>query len=171
MTRASRWWRDMVLNDSRVHPAHPSLQKVRVQVDSGPMAARQAFDLLKRGLADLALDVEELAAIELVLAEVVNNIVEHAYANGQRRGPIHLCCHLRRDGLHFEFTDLGLPIPGKGTPPGLPVNVDVDLVDLPEGGYGWFLIQDLAKDVTYHRRGQVNHLSLRMALSKNACEL
>lgn len=169
MMRAARWWPDVVLNDSPVHPAQPSLQKVRVQVDSGPMAARQAFDLLKRGLADLALDVEELGAIELVLAEVVNNIVEHAYANGLRRGPIHLCCRLRRDGLHFEFTDLGLSIPGKSTPLGLPVNVDVDLLDLPEGGYGWFLIQDLAKDVAYRRRGQVNHLSLRMALSKDAC--
>tara|TARA_R110000868_G_scaffold11035_10_gene53476 strand:+ start:33123 stop:33635 length:513 start_codon:yes stop_codon:yes gene_type:complete len=163
--RAARWRRDVVLNESAIHPAHPPLQKIHIQVDSGPLAARQVFDLLKRDLADTLLEVEELGAIELVLAEAVNNIVEHAYSNGRRKGTIHLHCQLRRDGLHFEITDNGLPMPGGCTPLGRAVNVNVDPMNVPEGGYGWFLIQDLAKDVTYRRRGRVNHLSLRMAVA------
>jgi serine/threonine-protein kinase RsbW len=39
-----------------------------------------------------------------------------------------------------------------------------DLEDLPEGGFGWFLIQNLAKDVTYNRVGDVNELKLRLAI-------
>lgn len=163
--RATRWRRDVVLNDSAVHPTHPPLQKVHIQVDSGPLAARQVFELLKRDLTGVSLDIEELGAVELVLAEAVNNIVEHAYSNGRSKGAINLHCQLRRDGLHFEITDNGLPMPGGCTPLGRAVNVNVDPMNMPEGGYGWFLIQDLAKDVTYCRRGRVNHLSLRMAVA------
>ena len=42
---------------------------------------------------------------------------------------------------------------------------DVPMQDMPEGGFGWFLIKDLAKDVTYHRVKAENHLSLRLAVA------
>ena len=36
--------------------------------------------------------------------------------------------------------------------------------DLPEGGFGWFLIRELTHDLTYRRDGSRNHLSFRMVL-------
>ncbi|ASM73730.1 MULTISPECIES: ATP-binding protein [Roseobacteraceae] len=154
-----------MLAESPIPPVHASLPEVRINVDSGPQAARQALDQLKRNLAPLSLDIEEFGAVELVLAEAMNNICEHAYAAGARSGPIRLRCQHRRDGLHFSIADEGMPMPGECTPLGLAVNVAVDLMDTPEGGFGWFLIRDLAKDVSYQRHGSVNHLSLRMAVA------
>ncbi|UOA25581.1 ATP-binding protein [Pseudosulfitobacter sp. DSM 107133] len=151
----------MVLHDNKMR----TLPEVHVHVDSGPQAARQAFEILKGNLEELSLDIEELGAVELVLAEAMNNICEHAYANGIQSGPIDLRCQHRRDGLHFKITDEGQPMPDGRTPLGLAVNVDVDLLDMPEGGFGWFLIQNLAKEVTYRRRNGTNHLSLRMAVA------
>ncbi len=40
----------------------------------------------------------------------------------------------------------------------------VPVEDLPEGGFGWFLIQHLAKDVSYARCTGENRLSLRLAV-------
>ena len=41
-----------------------------------------------------------------------------------------------------------------GQPPfGFAPDVTVALDDLPEGGFGWFLIKDLARDVSYERQG------------------
>ena len=46
--------------------------------------------------------------------------------------------------------------------------LDVETRDLPEGGFGWFLIQHLAKDVTYCRAGDQNWLKLRLAIGMMA---
>ncbi len=154
-----------MLQASRFHATLPAFPEVNIIVASGPLAARQALDQLKLALAPLSLHIDELSTVELVLAEAVNNICEHAYANGARHGPIHLHCRHHRDGLHFTITDEGMPMPGGCAPPGLAVDVDGDLSEVPEGGFGWFLIRDLARDVTYQRQGAINRLSLRMAVA------
>lgn len=43
------------------------------------MAVRKALKELLDGLAPLDLDIEEMGTVELVMAEALNNIVEHAY--------------------------------------------------------------------------------------------
>ena len=55
-------------------------------------------------------------------------------------------------------------MPDGQTPVGAAADLDVDFCDMPEGGFGWFLIKDLAKDVNYHREGVQNHLHLRIAV-------
>lgn len=143
----------------------PTLPDIRITITSGELAVRDALAELKAALSPLELDQEEIGTIELVLAEVMNNIVEHAYPPADRPGPITLNCIRRTDGLHFEVEDSGRPMPDGHTPVGNPANLDVDLMDLPEGGFGWFLIQDLAKDVLYTRHADTNSLSFRMALA------
>mgnify|MGYP003624405433 FL=1 len=136
-----------------------------VRLASGNMAAREGLRQVCAGLERLSLDAEELATVELVLAEALNNIVEHAYPAEQAQGPIHIrCCH-KKNGLHFSIHDQGNPMPDGQMPLGLAQNVDVDLFDLPEGGYGWFLIKDLAKDIHYQRVGQENRLNFRIAVA------
>ena len=65
----------------------------------------------------------------------------------------------------MTVVDTGRAMPDGRTPLGAAVDTDVPMQDMPEGGFGWFLIKDLAKDVTYHRVKAENHLSLRLAVA------
>lgn len=143
---------------------HTYLPPVRVSVQSGVEAPRTALSQLLSDLSALQLDVEEAGTLELVLAEALNNICEHAYAGQEKVGPIDILCEHGADGLRIAIEDEGHPMPDGQTPLGMPANVDTDIPDLPEGGFGWFLIQDLAKDVHYQRKGLRNHLTLRVAV-------
>lgn len=140
------------------------LSPVEVSICSRNFAVRDALDLFITALGPLELEPEERAAVELVLAEALNNIVEHAYPEVSSKGPITITGRHDRDGLHINILDKGLAMPGGQTPLGLPPSIDVDLFDLPEGGFGWFLIKDLAKDVNYSHVNGENRLNLRVAV-------
>lgn len=100
---------------------------------------------------------------ELVVAEVLNNIVEHAYED-RAGGDILLRLVFTTDRLAVEFTDFGRPMPCGTLPFGAPVDLDVSEQDLPEGGFGWFLIRSLAENLDYHHDGDRNRLTLSIPL-------
>ncbi|MEM1237566.1 MAG: ATP-binding protein [Pseudomonadota bacterium] len=106
---------------------------------------------------------EERGTVELVLAEVLNNVAEHAYQESGD-GKIELDLNYVPGGITVKLQDFGKPMPNGQTPLGMPADLDVEVDDLPEGGFGWFLIGELAKDMVYERRGETNHLSFRMSL-------
>lgn len=133
-------------------------------IESGELAVRTALEQFLDALKPLELDVEECGTIELVLAEVLNNIVEHAYPPSEPTGMIDISCTQKPDGLMVHIVDAGLSMPDGKMPLGEMASVDVDLEDMPEGGFGWFLIQHLARDVTYCRVGSENHLKMRLAI-------
>ena len=141
---------------------------VQISVETGPMAARDALEQVFDALVGLSLDVEERGTIELVLAEVLNNVVEHAYPEPDATGKIEVIADPKPTGLHFSVTDYGLPMPNGMAPLGSEPDLNVDVLDLPEGGFGWFLIRDLAKDVAYERCGDKNVLTLRLAITRGA---
>lgn len=136
-----------------------------LSVQSSEMAVREALEGVIIGLTPLALDIEEVTTVELVLAEALNNIVEHAYPEGSEGGPIAIRCQHKTDGLHVTMKDEGRSMPDGQLPIGLAPNLDVDIMDMPEGGFGWFMIQDLAKDIRYRRDGPANLLTLRLAVA------
>ena len=141
------------------------LAPFHLNVRSGTLATRSALDGLISGLAPLALDVEEISTVELVVAEALNNIVEHAYPETDNDGPIAIGCAHRHDGLHITILDQGHPMPNGQAPIGMVQDTHVDIMEMPEGGFGWFLIQNLAKDVRYRRINDQNRLDLRLALA------
>ena len=98
--------------------------------------------------------------VEIALAEAINNVVEHAYATTEP-GPVRIACSLVDDRLDIRISDAGRPLPDERLPAGRPADLDVPLQDLPEGGFGWFLIKSLTTDVRYDRCGLSNQLSLR----------
>jgi serine/threonine-protein kinase RsbW len=100
------------------------------------------------------------------LAEAINNVVEHAYA-GRKPGLIKILCELQSDLLDIRICDHGGPMPQKRLPQGLALDVSGPRRDLPEGGFGWFLIRDLANEIWYDRLGDENHLLLRFGLPDN----
>jgi serine/threonine-protein kinase RsbW len=127
------------------------------------LAARKSLANLLENLAPLGLGDEEKGTVELVMAEVFNNIVEHAYADTPG-GIIEVAVASQDNGLHFTVVDSGAPMPDNQVPLGNRALLDCELENLPEGGFGWFLIRDLARDLDYCRDGGKNRLSFRISV-------
>lgn len=107
-------------------------------------------------LCDLSMD--ERGTAELVLGEVLNNIVEHAYPSVP--GPIDLWLARTGAGLACKVADRGLAMRDGRAPVGaLPAGIDGALEDLPEGGFGWYLIRTLTEHLKYERVQGQNHLT------------
>lgn len=97
--------------------------------------------------------------IELVLAEAMNNITEHAYADVA--GLIRVVIRRRADGLVIRLLDRGSAMPGLALPVGRLPETNAD--SLAEGGYGWFLIRSLSQRLMYRRCRTGNVLIVAMA--------
>lgn len=127
------------------------------------IAVRTALTDVITDLKVLGLTGEEYGTIELVLAEVMNNIVEHAYAD-KSDGLIKLEIRPKPDGLHCKLIDDGYAMPDGNAPSGVLASMDCEIEDLPEGGFGWFLIRDLTRDLQYVRQNEENILEFRFAI-------
>ncbi|AMY71870.1 anti-sigma regulatory factor [Frigidibacter mobilis] len=135
---------------------------LRLELQADPVSVRQ---VLRRVRDRLAADLSEIAVgnLELVLAEMLNNIVKHAYLG--KGGRIDLQIGAGPGCLLCRVTDQGIAMPGGVLPdrarlqPGLPV------ADLPECGFGWRMIRDLATDLQYRRETGWNVVQFRMALT------
>lgn len=104
-----------------------------------------------------ALTGEDRGIAEIVLSEVLNNVIEHAYAQGG--GPILLAVSPGPGRLQCRVEDEGAAMPGGGLPAGPPP----DPADLPEGGFGWHLIRCLCQSLRYERAGRVNRLHFSLS--------
>lgn len=134
-------------------------RSAQVTIAADPIAVRQGLCTLfntplLRGLAQ-----DDRGTAEIVLAEALNNIVEHAYAH--HSGEIEVVLLLHKNALICRIVDTGLPMPNGLLPAGLLAPMD-QLDDLPEGGFGWFLIRTLSQDLDYRRVDGRNQLSFRL---------
>jgi len=109
--------------------------------------------------SDLPADLCDTA--EVVVAEALNNVVEHAYAESPD-GWIYLDLRIAAPCLFVCVRDRGGPMPGLTPPDGKTPSTDVPLDDLPEGGFGWFLLHTLTQDLTYSRTENCNKLTFRL---------
>ena len=130
---------------------------------STPMAVRDALrDILGHPLmAQLPQDAR--GTVELVLAEALNNIVEHAYDRDD--GPIGLRLQRQPNRLLCHVCDAGAPMPNRQLPQGSAQPIGANTV-LAEGGYGWFLIRALAENLVYRRIEARNHLSFQLNIEQ-----
>lgn len=132
---------------------------IHLELKGTPQEVRNALETLRQKLT-----AEEFAAcnagvLELVLAEVLNNVVEHALA-GRSDGQIVISCNYQNHCWQVEVRDNGTAMPESGLPSGIMPEVDQDMGDLPEGGFGWGLVRTLAQDIEYERRASgVNQLT------------
>ncbi|KPP84313.1 MAG: serine/threonine-protein kinase RsbW [Rhodobacteraceae bacterium HLUCCO07] len=125
---------------------------------STELAVRAALNELTTALFVEGHDDSVRSTAEIVLGEVLNNIVEHAYGP-DRQGEIELCCESGQNALWVTVCDRGAPMPGLRLPSGRPVELDGVREDLPEGGFGWFLVHSLAENLDYCRAAGRNRLS------------
>ncbi len=127
-----------------------------------PHAVREA---LRAAVARFArrISPEDAGALELTLAEVLNNIAEHAYG-GRADGPVDLAlCH-SGGALNCRIEDRGRPMPQFALPEGALPPTAVAVGDLAEGGWGWSLVRCLTEDLAYERDGDRNRLTFRIPL-------
>ena len=142
-----------------------SRNELRVIFPSAPLAVRDALHSTMSGLAHLDLTDEDHASVELVLAEVLNNIVEHGYGDDQP-GMIELRVVHSAEGLFCTAIDDGQAMPGNRPPMTDPPSPDVPMMAMAEGGFGWFLIRELSRDLTYRRDAGRNELAFRLELGR-----
>lgn len=136
-----------------------SPRRALITLDGDAMAVRDGLRTLFAMSPLREMTSEGRGTAEIVLAEVLNNIVEHAYA--RHPGKIEVLVELVAPELVCQIRDSGLPMPGECLPTGLlrPLG---EQDELPEGGFGWFLIRTLARDLAYRRADSCNQLSFRL---------
>jgi len=128
------------------------------RLTAGMGAVRRLLDVLRAEMGDAQVSAEMNDTSQIIMAEVLNNVVEHAYgfAHGQ---PMEVSIWLRPDGILCEVRDEGVPMPWGRVPAGVMPVVDQDRpATLPEGGFGWALVRDLTQDIQYWREQDQNRL-------------
>lgn len=108
------------------------------------------------------IDADLSGELCLILAEALNNVVEHAYGYDEG-GDIQV--DLERHGAEvlMRIVDSG---PAFQPPQDVELGPSGEnLCDLPEGGFGWGLIQMLADRISLERIDDKNHLRLYKAVA------
>lgn len=126
--------------------------------ESGEMTVRHALRDLKSALSGMGLAEDDIGSVEIVLGEVLNNVVEHAYGPA-RRGQIEVGFVRKGHVLRFCVADEGEALPDERLPAAELPCADGALETLPEGGFGWYLVQHLACDLAYSRARGRNELA------------
>ncbi len=117
-------------------------------------AVRGLLLALEEGPYLAGLPEEARCTALLVLAEALNNVVEHAYAGGP--GWIGVFPIVGQGGKGWRIMDGGRPAPDFSARP-------VGMPDGPaEGGFGWPLIRVLTDEVRQSRRRGWNVLTLQL---------
>ena len=144
--------------------AEPDAPLLQLALPCDAMAVRAALAQVMARLAPLGLTEDCRGQTELVLAEVLNNVVEHAYA--AQPGPILLEMRVEGSSLACRVRDEGLPMPDGIPPAGGQALLDVPLDSMPEGGFGWFLIRSLTRNLRYVREVDGNQLTFLLPLER-----
>lgn len=126
---------------------------------------RNTLGKLRRALVALGTPDTGLDIAELVLAEILTNIVKHAYA-GREADEISIEATARGPSVDFKICDHGHPMPDGQLPAARHIEAVTTIEDLPEGGFGWLIIRHHAQDLIYHRSGDRNQLSFRLGLGR-----
>lgn len=136
-----------------------SVHCLTMVIPADTLAVREALVRICDAMILRCLSEDDRGTVEIVLAEVLNNIVEHAYVD--RKGKIEITLRRAPGGMICQVIDDGRRMPGNSLPQGIMPPILPD--DLPEGGFGWHLIRTLSQDLVYSRAEGQNRLTFRLA--------
>lgn len=138
---------------------------MQMTIQAEPQAVSEGLKALMASAMLQSLPDDGRDTAQIVLAEVLNNIVEHAYS--QYTGEILIKLAKRPGALVCEIADRGVCMPDERLPEGK-LKPLVPGQELPEGGFGWFLIRSLSQDLCYRRADGENLLSFRLNTEQSA---
>ena len=128
---------------------------------SRPIPVRDALKSVMGAVSGLNLPPETSDSLQIALAELLNNVVEHAHGD-RGEGRIELRLQADRRGLSCSVVDDGIEMPGGTLPAGCDDWSLDSLADLPEGGFGWYLIRQAVEELRYVRECGLNRVSFRL---------
>lgn len=143
------------------HAHKGSRRGFRRVANASPIAVREVLRAVERHCREAAIPEEAEGRLQIVLAELLNNVVEHGHA-GRPGGTVSVEVVIGGDAVRCVVHDDGAPM-GDG-PLGcaeLP-SVDVPLARLPEGGFGCAMVRMLARNLRYRRLGAINRTSFML---------
>lgn len=153
------WGRNAALKTEGTLPVLPTLD---LNIYSDLRQASEAVVRVGKWLEQEHVPSDCIGDITLVLAEALNNVIEHAYGD-DRKGDIAVKATLRARTLSMQIVDGGRPF--HGPPEEVTLQTETyDVADMPDGGYGWFLIKSLTEDIHFSHSGGKNRLTLVVAL-------
>lgn len=131
---------------------HPDISRTL----GGREALPALLDDIESGLATRGAPPTAIAAVTVVLDEVVSNAFGHGGASAAE-----VRAHVAEGRVTVEVVDDGAPFDPTAAP--APAT-DAALDDRSVGGLGIHLVSRLMDEVTYERRGERNHLRLSKAI-------
>lgn len=126
---------------------------------SAQVALRSAQEFLH----DSVESTDRREDVMIVMAEAVNNVVEHAFL-GAEIDEIRLSVLVADKKVVVELRDKGGPIPAELFHRREMPDLQVETQDLPEGGFGWPILQSLSEDINYARIQGENRLRLTLPI-------
>lgn len=106
-------------------------------------------------------DGDWVGKFELAIVESINNIVEHSYADSMK-GYLAIKVVDKPDVIEIELADNGKGMDILSCLKGPP-----EPEDLPEGGWGLFIIESFVDDISYSIENGINYLLLTKNKPKN----
>jgi serine/threonine-protein kinase RsbW len=105
-----------------------------------------------RQLAEPAIGREAAALVDLAVTEICSNVVRHGHPNAPD-STYDVVMRTSDNAVEIEVRDAGPPFPA-GTRE-MP-SIDVDLMSMPEGGFGLALVAKTMDEFEQRREGDVN---------------
>jgi serine/threonine-protein kinase RsbW len=141
---------------------NPPALVIRLTFRSEPAAVRAALDRICAALDRSGVPDALLQPSRIVLAEVFNNIAEHAFG-GRADGTIGVQMTAGANTLCVTVRDRGAAMPDGPLPGDRYPYLDPETpLDWPEGGFGWAMVRDLTQNLVYERRAGENILHFRI---------
>ncbi|WP_299814375.1 ATP-binding protein [uncultured Jannaschia sp.] len=135
---------------------------IRARFPATDLAVREQIARVRVCLCRTRASVALQENVAILLGEILNNIVEHSLA-GRHDARIALAVSRDADGICVETQDVGEPLPPQLLTSARLPETAVDVVNMPEGGFGWFIIHALADEMVYVRDEGTNRLSFRLS--------
>jgi serine/threonine-protein kinase RsbW len=161
---AKRGGRKSAIRTSLTHELRLQVAIKSVQIEVTNVVSRISGWLMSHSV-----DEDIVGELELVMAEALNNVVEHAYLYAED-GEIEILVVLTADRLRTHIVDSGRKF--DGPPPFKDMDIEnCDFEELPEGGFGWNLIRTLTDVVEFEHREDKNRLTLTRNLRVKETDL
>ncbi len=135
--------------------------EIRLSVAEDYLSVRHGLQEFKTRFANGKSRDIDVNPIELVLAEILNNIAEH----GDHASPPEKIClkwALHKNRFSAEISDAGVAYSPLEKIRAAKKHKDTAFDNLPEGGVGWHIISALCSDIHYRRHGNINILKLQI---------